>query len=243
MDKREPAIIEGAKIVLFMKSTSSNQIMNDILKDLYSLKKPEAVLFSKKNDIHPFDDPKPLEFYSLKNQAGLIVISSHSKKRPHNMVLCRMFDHQLLDMVELGVTNMALMDEFKKSASLGFKPCVLFNGDLWETSDELKTAKSILADLFCGDKTADHIDLEGLTHSIFVTAVDQDNATRIYVRTHAIQLKKSGTKCPRVELEEMGPHMDFELRRVRNAESSLMKEALRIPKEAKVIHSISSDSD
>lgn len=51
---------------------------------------------------------------------------------------------------------------------------------------------------------------------------------------HRACLKKSGTKTPRVELEEIGPSIDFVLRRTHLAADSLYKEALRQPKAQKV---------
>ncbi|CAN7944070.1 unnamed protein product, partial [Ixodes pacificus] len=47
-------------------------------------------------------------------------------------------------------------------------------------------------------------------------------------------MKKSGTKLPRVELEEMGPHLDFSMRRTKIASDDLFKTARRQPKQTKV---------
>lgn len=49
-----------------------------------------------------------------------------------------------------------------------------------------------------------------------------------------IHLKKSGTKIPRVELEEVGPSINLVMRRNKIATESLFKEARKIPKAAKV---------
>ncbi len=50
-----------------------------------------------------------------------------------------------------------------------------------------------------------------------------------------ISLKKSGTKVPRVELAEVGPSVDFVLRRTQLANDQIIKEASRQPKATKVI--------
>jgi ribosome production factor 2 len=70
-------------------------------------------MFSKKNALHPFEDPHPLEFYSERNQAAFIVLASHSKKRPHSLVFARMYDGQLLDMIEVGLESIRLMEQFE----------------------------------------------------------------------------------------------------------------------------------
>ncbi len=51
------------------------------------MKKPDCTMFNKKNEIHPFDDHTSLEFFSEKTDSSLFMFASHSKKRPHNIVL------------------------------------------------------------------------------------------------------------------------------------------------------------
>jgi len=45
--------------------------------------------------------------------SSLFVIGSHTKKRPNNLIFGRMFNHQLLDMFELGVTAFKGLGSFK----------------------------------------------------------------------------------------------------------------------------------
>ena len=47
--------------------------------------------------------------------AGLFVVDSHSKKRPHNLIFGRMFDHRLYDMLELGVESVRSIKSFGKA--------------------------------------------------------------------------------------------------------------------------------
>lgn len=70
-------------------------------------------MLSKKNDIRPFENVNSIEFLSQKNDCSLFMIGSHSKKRPNNFVLGRLFNYQILDMVEFGVLNYEAMDTFK----------------------------------------------------------------------------------------------------------------------------------
>lgn len=49
-----------------------------------------------------------------------------------------------------------------------------------------------------------------------------------------ILLKKSGTKTPQIELEEVGPSLNLKLRRIKIASEEMYRLARRVPKEAKV---------
>ena len=83
------------------------------------MKKPFCKLLSKKNNIRPFDDVNTLEFFSQKNDCSLFLVGSHSKKRPQNLIMGRLFNYQLLDMVEFGVLDYKSTDSFK-SLKVGF---------------------------------------------------------------------------------------------------------------------------
>ena len=76
-------------------------------------------MYKKKNILRPFEDRpftgvkdapgvsgvSSLEHFSRKSDASLVAFGSHNKKRPHNLVIARMFDYHVLDMVEFGISN------------------------------------------------------------------------------------------------------------------------------------------
>lgn len=91
--------------------------------------------------------------FSKAKNAPLFVFISHSKKRPHNIILGRTFDHTLLDMIELGVDNFRRLEDFKvDKISTLIKPCLVFNGPAWEQSEDLIRLKSLLVDMFQWEK-------------------------------------------------------------------------------------------
>ncbi|KAI8806404.1 Brix domain-containing protein [Cladochytrium replicatum] len=232
LKKREPQPVEGPKTAIFARGSTSSQIVGTALKDLYLLKKPDALLFSKRNEIHPFDDEKPLEFFSQKNDAHLFVVANHSKKRPHNLVFARSFDYRMLDMMELGIEKAVPMSEFKNAKfAVGKRPCIVFNGDLFATTEEYGKMRNMFLDFFRGEPT-DAINLGGLEHVISITA--DSESRKIYFRVYGTQMMKSGTRLPRIELQEIGPSLDFVLRRTRFAPDDVLKLATKIPKELKV---------
>ncbi|KXN69051.1 ribosome production factor 2 [Conidiobolus coronatus NRRL 28638] len=234
LENRDPKVVENVKTCIFVKGSTTSQVVNNALSDLYQLKKPDAVNFTKKNDIHPFDDETSVEFFSQKNDAAFLVVGSHSKKRPHNLTFIRMFDYHIMDMMEVGITRSVSLNEFDSpKCAIGMKPCFLFNGEEWEQVEELVKFKNIILDLYHG-QVANSVNLAGLEHVIVCTVgptAEAGGLPTVLFRTYGIQLKKSGTRLPRAELEEMGPSFDFVIRRTRFATPDVWKAATRVPKE------------
>lgn len=201
------------------------------------MKRPHAINFSKKNAIHPFEDASSLEFFSGKNDASLFVTGLHSKKRPHNLVLSRMFDGRVLDQLEVGVDAFAPMASFDSpKASLGTKPLMVFHGDVFDTHPSFQQLKSYLLDLYQGHHQTG-IPLMNLEHVISVTAGpfhgDDKPLPPVHVRVYTVKMLSSGSRIPRVQLTEMGPNMDLSVRRVAEPDADMMKMALRRPKISK----------
>lgn len=228
-------------MALFLRYTSCSQITQLVLGDLHSLKRPLCVRFTKKNNIHPFEDPSSLEFFSEKNDCSLMVFGSHSKKRPHCLTLVRMFDWKVLDMLELNIEadTLRTLSQFKNAkAAVGLKPLISFSGTAFEspTPNAYTLAKSLFLDLFKGENT-NSVDVEGLQYMIHISVGEEsvgDEQPKIHFRTYLIKTKKSGQSLPRVEVEEMGPRIEFRVGRFREAEPDMMKEALKKPKNLEV---------
>ncbi|KAK3116713.1 rRNA-binding ribosome biosynthesis protein rpf2 [Teratosphaeriaceae sp. CCFEE 6253] len=250
LDNKGPQISENARTTLFLKYTSCSDILSLVLTDLYALKRPLAIKFGKKNSVHPFEDPSSLEFFSEKNDASLMVYASHSKKRPHCLTFARFFDFKMLDMLELLVESetMRTLAQFKNAkAAVGLKPLLSFSGSAFEspTANAYTLAKSVFLDMFKGPEVKE-VDVEGLQYMIHFS-VDEETAEQpkpmIHLRTYLLRTKKSGTNLPNVELEEMGPRVDFRVGRVREADPDMWKESMRKPKgqEARTKKNIDTD--
>jgi len=229
-EERAPKVVENVKTTMFVRGTKTNQTITSLMEDLYLIKKPHVLKYNKRNSLHPFEDATSLEFFSDKSDCGLFAFGSHTKKRPNNLVLGRLFDHHLLDMYELGIEDYKSIHEFanKKGGSLssnayGSKPCFIFQGQDFNTTESHKQLQNVLLDFFRGE-LAESINLAGLDHVIVCSAVDE----KIYFRRYAINLKKSGTKVPRVELTEIGPSFTIQIRRSKPASKEVLQEATQV---------------
>lgn len=225
LEEREPKAIENTKTGLFVKGPNSSQLVQDCMKDLYIMKKPNSIAYNQKNDIRPFEDATKLEFWGKKNDSSLFVFGSHNKKRPHNMILGRMYDYHLLDMVELGLESYTPLKDFKTAkVATGCKPALIFHGDPFSdpANAEMQRLKNLLIDFFRGPEVT-NIRLAGVEHVLQFTAV----GSKVLMRSYRIQLSKSASKLPRVDLEEIGPRIDWRVRRSQLASDDLYKEACK----------------
>lgn len=194
-------MIEGPKRTLFLQGRKASEKVRRLLNDFYDIKKPDARKLSKKNDITIFENVVPVEELCRKNETPLFVFGCNNKKRPDNVVFGRMFDYRLLDMIELGIEAYNGLNDFTTAKiTLGTKPCLIFSGPEWEQNEELKHLKSIFTDMFHREYV-ENVRLQGLEHAISFTAT---NSGKVLVRSYKIQLKKSGCRTPRIELEEIG---------------------------------------
>ncbi|KAK9454186.1 Brix domain-containing protein [Dipodascopsis uninucleata] len=243
MDSRAPQLVEHTKKALVIRASTGGQLVQNAMTDLSAYKKPDVKKFSKKNEVHPFDDTTTLEFFSQKNDASLLLVGSNTKKRPNTLTWIRTFNYQILDMIELQILNYKSIEEFKQlTINIGMKPLFNFSGPIFDTHAHYQQVKSIFLDFFRGSQVP-MLDLAGIQYIISVCAggdgnvsvysEDTSNLPPIHFRVYKIKTYKSKiqTKVPRVELEEIGPRFDFKIGRVRDADPDVLKQALKRPKE------------
>ncbi|KAK3053447.1 rRNA-binding ribosome biosynthesis protein rpf2 [Extremus antarcticus] len=251
LDNKAPQHVENPKQTLFLRYTSTSDITQLLTTDLASLKRPLAIKFTKRNNVHPFEDPTSLEFFSEKNDASLMVYSSTSKKRPHCLTLVRFFGFKILDMVELLIQEetMRTMSQFKNgTARVGLKPLLSFSGSAFDSPvpNAYTLAKSLFTDMFKGTDV-DKVDVEGLQYMMHFSVDEEEQEgvkPMIHLRCYLLRTKKvPNSTLPRVDVEEMGPRADFRVGRHREPDADMLKEAMRKAKttEAKTKKNIETD--
>ncbi len=193
------------------------------LDEMAALKQPEVTKLGHKkaNVILPFEDESKLEFLAHKNDASLFMLGTNSKKRPDNVVMGRMFDFHVLDMVEVAITNLRPAATFKAAGpGLGMRPCFVFCGDEFEQNPVLKRLANLFLDFF-GGRSTNMINLRGLENVIVLTAVGGE----VHFRHYSVALQKSGERVPRVELEEVGPAFEMRVGRSKLATEEQWRQA------------------
>lgn len=222
--------MEKPKTLLCIRGKKTNELVFNTLKDLHKLKKPHCRLFSRKNDVRPFEDSESTEFLCNKNDSAIFAVASHTKKRPQNLVIGRIFNSSVLDMFEFTVENFISLSAFSHKVMSGGKFCLLFEGSEFEHDTNFFAVKNVLLDLFRGEDV-DRINLAGLDRIIVSTVVNSVTASnpKLYLRCYTTAYYRADGGCPRVELLPTGPNIDLALRRTKCADKSAMKSALQRP--------------
>ena len=226
LEARAPKVVENTKSAIFCRGGRTSEVATGWLRDAYQIKKPHAKFLARHNPFFPFDDDTGLEKFCRKYDASLFAFGQHSKKRPHNLILGRMFDFHVLDMIELGITNFVPMKQFKTAKTIAAaKPCLVFAGEAFETDPTLLRLQTLLLDFFGGERV-ERVRMEGVELLLNFTLINDV----IHMRVYRVHLKAASARLPRVELEEMGPRADLVLRRSRLASDDLFKLARKQPK-------------
>lgn len=251
MDNKAPKLVENTKSALFIPGQTSNKALHDIFVDLSAYKKPYMKRFNRKNDIKPFEDFSNLEFLSEKNDSSILILSTNSKKRRNNLTFVRTFNYKIYDMIELSVLdNFKLLSDFKKmTINVGIKPMFSFQGSEFDSHPVYQHIKSLFIDMFHGEDTKLQ-DVAGLQHIISLTIageVADDSLPNVLFRVYKLKTYRSeqgGIKLPRVELEEIGPRLDFKIGRVHEPSSEMVKDAFKRAKqlERKTVKNVEYDS-
>jgi ribosome production factor 2 len=242
LKKRAPQVHENPKNAIFLRGNQSGQDVDQMLLDLFNLKKPFGLHFTRRNQkTHPFEDVKDVEYLCKKNDTSLFAFGSKSKKRPFRLILGRTFDANLLDMQEFQVQNYKPIGspdfDTNDTPRLGSKPLLVFQGAAFDHDEDLKRCKNLLLDFFRG-ASPNAVVLQATDHVMAFSVLDPppgapEHEKKILLRHYMVRLKKSGTKLPRVVLEEIGPSADLLLDRGKPAEPTMWKASLKVPKEVK----------
>ena len=228
--EREAKVAENQKRTVFLRSASASQKSMQVLKDFYSLKKPEALLFTRnKQDPDSFEDPSKIERLCAQKDASLFSLAKHSKKKPHSLLCGRLFNGQILDMFEFSIEDVKPISNYLKTLSegTGNKPLLVFAGEEFERTKNSVRLKNFLTDYFRGN-VVDRLSLQGVKYVISFFL----NNEILSIRPYCVQLLKSGLVTPRVELLESGPIVDMRVTRMKLATDDLYYQSLKQPKEA-----------
>lgn len=227
--RQGPVLFEDDKITMFVRGNNCSGEVTKLMSDISNLKKPLTVPRKRDVNFYPFQDSSHLEKLANTARTSLMVLGESSKKRKACLVLMRMFNEQLLDAVELVVSNYQPASSFKGvvAPAVGAKPLIVFQGAGFSaTESKLSRAKNLMLDVFRGADPKG-VSLEGVEHCIVIS---QTESEKMLFRVYRVEKKKGETaSVPRTELVEMGPSFDFTIGRERLPDFTLWKASMRKP--------------
>ena len=232
LKSKTPQFFESDKQTLCFRGGNSSAITNSLLTDLSILKKPLSASQKRPQNIYPLEDSTLVEKVANKVGASLVMVGASSKKRPTSLVLMRLYNEQVLDALELSVSNYVPASHFTKvePCAIGSKPLVVFQGPGFSSAEDQKSRlKNMMLDMFKG-ASPKAVALEGIQHSIIVSETDEGS---FLFRVYRVGMKKgseSDPTVPRTELTEMGPRFDFTISRERIPDFTMWKNSLKKPK-------------
>jgi ribosome production factor 2 len=209
LQKKEPQLVEDERSAIFLRSTTCSEGMRALLLDLYRIRGPETSKnFTRKTEERPFENDASFRFLCEKNNASLFALGSHSKKRPDNLVLARMFEFNVLDMFELGLSSIRSMAQFRQETfAVGSKPFMLFQGDAFENHPTYQQLKSLFMDFFCSKPLVSFVpSAVRQGHVIVLTALPDSSVAFRHYRLDACAVE--GRSAPGAQLTEIGPRCE-----------------------------------
>lgn len=259
LKKYEPKVVENSKTILFLRGASANTVVTDALSDLMEVTKPYCKKLKKKNAFLPFEGREHLEFLGFKNDCSLFCFGSNNKKRPNNVTIGRQFDFHVLDMVELGILAADRLDMSStngiEAGSIGGKPFFVFDGTEFATDPSFVRLKSLLIDLFRGNNDVE-INLDGCDRVLYFSLrsangedacvppstdcyggkppAERGNSVLV-MRQYAVNKPSTESGVSKslknIDLYDIGPNFDFEIRRISFATPQEYRVACKLPRE------------
>lgn len=227
-DPKHSLFIRGNKLSLPVKKAMHEL---DKMRDMFLTK----CLLQKPNNILPFEDTSYIEHVAEQYDCGFVCFGSHNKKRPNNMIIHRMYNHQVLDMIELGVDNCMTMQEFKTKTMIetGQQPILIFQGDPFDLSEKHIKFKNMMIDFF-RIKHLKNLNIIAAQRIISFTATSNEGNI-ILQQFQAGVINEGLAGDEKIDIEEIGPRMSMTIRRVKHADNDMWKSATKILRSKKQI--------
>ena len=247
--KKGSVFTENSKKTLVVLADKVHTLSKAVQSALTAMQCGTAIRPGKRMTLHPFDDSMPLQQECFKNDCSLFTVFNQSKKRPENVIIGRLFNFNVLDMVEFGHSVLSEDSNAFLQSMYGSKPVIVFSGDL--LSPVVQRIQNLFLDVFGGgaaeklnasgtdrvlliDIQADH-DLEVVTKPVehMDVTVFPENAVRIvmyHVATQGADVRtgKIGTLQADARVA-----LSLTLRRAQFASQAVFKQCVHVPKPTK----------
>lgn len=232
IERKENILQKDPKHTVFMKGTKCSEIVTKAMRELHKMRDLDISkwLLQKKNEILPFEDASAIERVADRHDAGFICFGSHNKKRPNNMIIHRMYNHHILDMLEVGIEELKTMQEYGncESIEIGQQPILVFQGDAFDLSENFIRFKNMMIDFF-RIKHLDELNILSAQRIITFTAKSTEGNI-VMQQFEAPKINEALAGQGQIDVKEIGPKIAMKIRRVRHPDRDTWKAATKIMK-------------
>lgn len=103
------------------------------------------------------------------------------------MVLGRTYENKVLDMVELGITKYeGIANVSESGVPINVHPFVIFQGDVWETDENLKKLRNLLNDFFYMNEKVKGLEIDKIMSVLICCTATEDK--KVHMRTYKVDM-------------------------------------------------------
>eukprot|EP00802_Teleaulax_amphioxeia_P015316 Tamp_15404.p1 GENE.Tamp_15404~~Tamp_15404.p1 ORF type:complete len:401 (+),score=67.56 Tamp_15404:35-1204(+) len=188
---REPGDANGSeRVALFLRGASTNEKVSKVLADLHKAKQPNSLYLPSRVEGGQMQSNAFVESMCAKTRTSMYGYVSHTKKRPNDLMLGRLFHGQVLDWFQFRVLNEGpALSASRRLPQLGGRTAFVFLGKYWQSDRYLCQFKNYLIDTF-GARPGKTLDVD---HVECVLVCTSHNATQITLKQYLVAKPSSLT--------------------------------------------------
>lgn len=232
LERKEKILQNDPKHSVFMKGNKCSQVVMDTMRELHKMRNLDIskCLLQKKNEMQPYEDASGIEKVAYKHDAGFVCFGNHNKKRPNNMILTRMYNIKVLDMLEFGINECKTMQDYGniEQIEVGQQPILLFQGDAFDLSDKHIKFKNMMIDFF-RIKHLDNINILEV-HRIITFTCKSTEEDIVMQQFESGKINEGLAGQGNIDLKEIGPKISMEFRRCKMPDNDTWKAATKVQK-------------
>ena len=221
LEQYKPKIIEGPRGIMVTRGSKTSDQVSRFLEIFNVLFKSRTQKLNSRYDTRPFEDAGLMLHLSDKHQCPLFLFGQSSKKHPSRIVIGRVFEREILDLLQLDILSFSGELAALNRIPTHQRPVFVAIGDRFETDEKFMRVRNLFHDLVRSD-CAEKVHLIDSLHLVVVLTCLEDG-------TLVLKICEAKNK----KLTDLELKIEMKLTESKLAEKEAFKIACRKPKENK----------
>lgn len=225
LEHYKPQLEEGERRILLTQGSKTSNLSINALGFFSRLLRSRSTKINARYETRPFEDDQLLLHLSDKHHCPLFFFASNSKKRPNRLVLGRVFDRKMLELIEFEVKELAGGFSALNGISSSQRVTFVAVGDVFENDDRMRRVRNIFHDVFSSSVSTINL-RETMGFVVTMVGIDEKQV------------------CFRLYRAERGHLLDLELKLTLSIERAVLcendafEEACKQPKKKKKVKNL-----